>query len=130
LVCQLQERLAAWNKRHPKGIDGLSELEISEKTDLDAQIECLNKAYKSYDEAGPLFDCVVFHDGVNWRVAIDVTETGDFSSATLLCDYKLERKYASFGTDEMLNYSVKIYDNGETLRYIYLSICSKSFKTY
>jgi tripeptidyl-peptidase II len=47
------------------------------KTDLEARIEALKEALKDYDDPGIILDIVVFNDGTDWRVVIDVDESGD-----------------------------------------------------
>ncbi len=47
------------------------------KTDLEARIEVLKDALKNYDDPGMIFDVVVFNDGSDWRVVVDVDESGD-----------------------------------------------------
>lgn len=38
-----------------------------EREDLSAQVELLQKFEKSWSDAGPTVDCVVFYDGHTWR---------------------------------------------------------------
>ena len=66
-------------------------------------------------------DCVIFHDGEKWRAAIDVNESGDLTNAKLLTNYADELEYSNFGEDSMLNFSVNIYDEGETLSIVTLA---------
>ncbi|KAJ3315943.1 tripeptidyl-peptidase II Tpp2 [Boothiomyces sp. JEL0838] len=85
------------------------------KADHEARFEVLRDLMKSYQDPGINMDCVVFHDGQKWRAAIDTAETGDLTNVPLLTNYRDELQYATFSIDTMLNYSVNIYDEGETL---------------
>ena len=65
-----------------------TQLEKKEKEDLEAQLAVLLDLEKNYEDAGPVYDCVVFNDGTTWRAAVDVSEKGDLASSVLLADYK------------------------------------------
>lgn len=37
------------------------------KEDLECQVEVLNTFEKKYADQGPVYDCIVFHDGIMWK---------------------------------------------------------------
>jgi tripeptidyl-peptidase-2 len=86
-----------------------------ERSDLEARLEQLKTIETRYDDPGPVYDCVVFHDGKVWRAAIDTDEDGDLTDEKLLTDYRAERQYATFGGNALLNFAVNIYEEGKCL---------------
>jgi tripeptidyl-peptidase-2 len=71
---------------------------------------------KNWSDLGPVYDCLLFQDSTNtWRAVVDKAESGDLTGAKVLADYSLEYEYDTFSNDDLLNYSVKIYNNGTIL---------------
>lgn len=81
LVAQVQDELAAFLKAHTT----LTEEDQRTKADFNARLEVLKDAMKNFSDPGPVYDCVVFHDGSVWRVAVDAKENGDLKGEKLLC---------------------------------------------
>ncbi|KAI9353262.1 subtilase family-domain-containing protein [Zopfochytrium polystomum] len=95
--------------------------------EIKSRIEALKDQMKNYEDPGIVFDCVVFHTGEYWVASVDVTETGDLSLAPLLSEYSVAQQFASFGTATMLNFSINVYDEGETLSIV---TCSGTHGTH
>ena len=62
--------------------------------------------------AGPMLDCVVWHDGEVWRAALDTRDMyepgsskGALADFTPMTNFRLEREYRSFSPRELLWYS-------------------------
>lgn len=108
---QLRRQIAAWETEHPEP----SAAEQSAQADLKVRLEQLTDAAKEFEDPGPLYDCVVFHDGDCWRTAVDTNEDGDLTDEKLLTDYRAEREYATFGGGAELNFTVNVYDEGGRL---------------
>lgn len=89
LVAQVQDELAAFLKAHTT----LTEEDQRTKADFNARLEVLKDAMKSFSDPGPVYDCVVFHDGNVWRVAVDAKENGDLEGKELLCLQTCHRQH-------------------------------------
>ncbi|RMF86238.1 MAG: hypothetical protein D6744_00060, partial [Planctomycetota bacterium] len=110
-VAEVKRRLAEWDAQHQKPTTE----ELKTRADLETRLAQLEAMQKAYDDPGPIFDCVVFHDGEVWRAAIDTDEDGDLADEKLLTNYRLERQYATFGDEDLLNFAVNIYEDGDLL---------------
>jgi tripeptidyl-peptidase-2 len=113
-VNEAQEQLNAFDKRIG-GKATATKAECQEKADLQSRIEYLKALEKNFDEPGPIYDCVIFHDGEHWQSVIDRRESGDLTNEIVMTDYNISRQFSYFGDSDLLNYSVHIYDNGQTL---------------
>ncbi|MCA9079402.1 MAG: S8 family serine peptidase [Planctomycetaceae bacterium] len=89
--------------------------------EVQARIDVLQTANKDYDDPGPIYDCVAFHDGECWRAVVDTDEDGDLAEETVLTDYDHEPGFATFGDNSSLNFSVHFYDAGKTLSLVTVS---------
>jgi len=88
-MAHAQSKMAEWDAVNKTP----SEEKKREKKDLEAVLDTLKEAAEQYADAGPVFDCVVFHDGSTWRAVIDSDGTGDLTASTPLCNYRDERQY-------------------------------------
>ena len=67
------------------------------------------------EDAGPIYDCIVFHDGERWQAAIDSSETGDFSAIDPMTNFAHSHQFKRFSDEDALNYAVNIYEEGAVL---------------
>ncbi|XP_048461210.1 tripeptidyl-peptidase 2-like [Rhincodon typus] len=110
-VAEAHRRLNDFNKNNTNP----SQEEKLVLEDLQCQVDQLDLLEKKYSDLGPVYDCLVWHDGKTWRACVDTSECGDLSSCSVLENYREEHEYAQMGKSEMLNYSINVYDDGNTL---------------
>lgn len=110
---EVQHKLEAEMRREIEHYD--TKTSKVEKAELERRLERLVAAGQSIEDVGPIFDCVVFHDGTHWRAAVDTDEDGDLAEEKLLTNFRTERQYATFDGVSLLNFAANIYDNGKTL---------------
>eukprot|EP00051_Salpingoeca_urceolata_P014677 m.187358 g.187358 ORF g.187358 m.187358 type:complete len:1260 (+) comp18155_c0_seq12:47-3826(+) len=99
--------LADWDSKHPAPVAELQK----ERQELQAKLDALLSAESNFADTGPVYDCVLV-PGDYWRCAVDVSGVGDLSQTELLADYAVDHKYATFSDLDRMNYSMKIYDDG------------------
>ena len=92
LVNEAQAKVDEFKKE--KDVDGNDQSEEEKaKTakmleDLELRVEQLRDLSDStWEDLGPTYDCVVFHDGTNFRAVVDVSENGDLADLPCLTDY-------------------------------------------
>lgn len=93
------------------------------KEDRENLVEMLNNFEKKYNDLGPMYDCVLFHDGTKWVACVDTTEKGNLSECTLLGEYSITHEYAPLTKLDMLNYSINVHDGGNVLELV--GLCCK-----
>ncbi|ODQ50372.1 subtilisin-like protein [Saitoella complicata NRRL Y-17804] len=86
-----------------------------QKNELEARISSLDSLIKSYDDAGPTYDVVSFHDGKTWRVVVDSECSSDLSKYTPLAPYREGQQYSTFPEPTLLPYSVDVFDEGSVV---------------
>jgi len=110
-VVAAQRGLEAWDDAHPSP----SAEEKKEREELALRLDLLEELGGGYDDPGPIFDCVVFHDGSVWRAVIDTDEDGDLADEDLMASFRLERQWDTFGDEDLLNYGLNVYEDGNLL---------------
>jgi len=98
--------------------------------ELEGRLECVRLAGKNYDDPGPVFDVVCWHEGQpasedvgdnereresGWWVMVDSTGTGDFTDAKPLTHYYQQKEFATFSGVDLMNYTVNIYSQGQVV---------------
>ncbi|XP_037509766.1 tripeptidyl-peptidase 2 [Rhipicephalus sanguineus] len=89
-----------------------------EREEREAQVEVLASLEKKFEDQGPVYDCVVFHDGATWRAVIDTSQQGDLASCALLGNYSETLQFATLTKEDCLNYAVNIHDEGNLLEIV------------
>jgi tripeptidyl-peptidase-2 len=102
---ELRSQIETFNKE---------ELKV-DKAELEKRLEALIAAGKSYKDPGPLYDCVIFHDGEHFRAVVDTDEDGDLADEKAMTNYRVAREYAQFDEVSLLNFGVNIYEGGKVL---------------
>jgi tripeptidyl-peptidase-2 len=117
IEANLNREIAMWKATHPKPNDQ----QEKELEDLELRPAQLEKLQKSYEDLGPLFDCVLFNEVTSaepegiWWAAIDTNEDGQFVDETLMTDFKRFHQFSTFSEESLMNYAVNIYEDGDVL---------------
>ena len=109
-IATLRQELSEWNAKHAGNKPTPDQVRV--KDDLEARLSVLEQQ-DSTDDPGPIFDCIVFWDGTQYRAAVDVNEDGQPPLA--LAGFQAERQFGRFGIVDQYNYAVNFYDDGKIL---------------
>ena len=110
-TAQARDALLAFDAQTPSP----TEAELRDRVELQARLTLLAKMQEDYDDPGPVFDCVVFHDGKHWRAVIDTNEDGDLGDEKAMTNYRVAREWATFDAESLYNFAVNIYQDGNLL---------------
>lgn len=119
-----KEREEAWKRVHSDDISRnrllIHQLKahrasLADIDEAEARLSVLQGLSKHYRDAGPLFDCVVFHDGAKWLAIVDTSQRGRLEECDVLEDFALRGSYSTFPDGVMLNFVVKFYNGGDVL---------------
>ncbi len=116
-AADLRQHIKTWDAEHPKP----TAIKLHERTELQSRLEVLDQARQNFDDPGPMYDCVTFFDGEQWRAVVDTDEDGDLADETVLTDFHIDRKYGTFSPESQLNFSVNVYDEGRLLSIVTLT---------
>ncbi|KAF0698014.1 Aste57867_11345 [Aphanomyces stellatus] len=111
LIHALQQQLAAWTA----AATTTTLADLDARKEIQARLSFLEESAATFDDPGPHYDCVAFFDGTHWRAAVDASETGDFSAATAMANFRVAQEYAKFSDASQLNYALNVYDDGAVL---------------
>ena len=107
----IERAIADWDKANPKP----TKEQMLQRDDLAAGLTQLKTLQAKYRDSGPIFDCLVFHDGKRWNASIDTNEDGDFADEKLMTNFRVNRDYGTFGGEAQMNFATNIYRNGDLL---------------
>ncbi len=79
-----------------------------------AALDALEEGKAAVD-SGALYDCVLWQDGTDWRVAIDTDEDGDLRDEKALRPFGVAGEYGSFGELTHATFGVQVYAGGDLL---------------
>ena len=117
---EVHRKLAAFNEKF--ATNQPTQDQLQEKEDLLARLEVLEGKLPDGDplskDPGPLCQIILFHDGKDYRVLIDIDKNGDLSkvpSSDAMTDFHKEGQYRTFSHIDMCNYAVNIYQEGKVV---------------
>lgn len=92
------------------------------KDDLDSTVEALQNLEKKYKFISPVYDCVVFHDGVQWLACLDTSETGNLASCKLMGEFSEDpvNNFDYITASDRMSYSFNVYNDGDVLEIVSL----------
>lgn len=94
-----------------------------EKEDSEAKLDIVNNLDKKFSDSGPVYDCILYHDGEKWMCCINTSEEGDLTKCPLLGEYSVTHEYLPLTNSDNLNFSFNVHNNGNVLELV--GVCCK-----
>nr|CAI5846072.1 unnamed protein product [Callosobruchus analis] len=120
-VSDVSRELAEFDSKHPNN-STLTTAEKLEKENLEAKQDVLANYEKKYHDSGPVYDCILFHDGDKWVCCVDTSDDGDLSKCPLIGEYSVTHQYAPLTKQDKMNFSINVHDGGNVLELV--GVCS------
>ncbi|WP_221028933.1 S8 family serine peptidase [Actomonas aquatica] len=70
---------------------------------------------------GPIYDCVLWHDGSDWRAVVDTDSDGDLADETVLRPFGVAGEYGTFDDYTHATFGVQVYEEGNVLSIVTVS---------
>eukprot|EP01117_Protostelium_nocturnum_P004535 TRINITY_DN1637_c0_g1_i1.p1 TRINITY_DN1637_c0_g1~~TRINITY_DN1637_c0_g1_i1.p1 ORF type:complete len:1249 (-),score=365.62 TRINITY_DN1637_c0_g1_i1:533-4279(-) len=104
--------LSQFDSNHPNKSILSSQLQ-KQRRELEDRLNQLDELEKDYQDEGPVFDVVSFHDGDQWNAIVNTEEAEEqFASAKVLRNFRDCREFSTISKMDLMNYSINIYDDG------------------
>ncbi|KAJ1353153.1 hypothetical protein KIN20_009722 [Parelaphostrongylus tenuis] len=102
--------------RHEESVGGFSDniKDKHEREDLACQVEFLRLVDKLEDK-GPVADCIVWHDGEQWKACIDTSFRGRLSLCRAMGEYRYTGEYGKLSDRDEACYTFRIEASGNRL---------------
>jgi len=125
-----EAQAAALRKQQELEAAEVEELSLGQKLakeNAEAEVELVAALDKKAREAaighwltdvGPVYDCLVWHDGSGWRAAIDTSEAGDLAAGLCLGVYRETREFGKLSELCQVNVSINVWDDGNLLEIV------------
>lgn len=91
--------------------------------DLIARAEVLEHLEDAYakNSPGPVYDCVLWHDGTDWNVLVDTDRDADLRDETRLRPYPVAGETGVFDDVTHATFGVQVYEEGNLLSIVTVS---------
>jgi len=109
------------------GQERLGLKEQLKKENVEAEVEMaalLDKKFRDgstghwFSDPGPVYDCLVWHTGSEWRACIDISQKGELEKGLNLGIYRDTFEFGRLSDCCNVNVSVNIYDEGNLLEIV------------